>query len=609
MGTHLYYWRCATTISQNGEDAVDRSSMSRPLLPGVYEGCVDRPPFSAILAPMKRMRSRFGSLALWLMAGGLLVCLLAAVIWFDNELNRGIAYGLPERYVLHADVPQGGVNAYFLHLEPDRAAVIRTFELIADAGIRFVRVQFPWEDIEIHGKGDFEDRRHQPHRSAWEKYDFIVDQARAHGLELIVRLDRPPEWARAQALQLPTLQERLKDDPAATGPPDRFEDYGDFVAAVVSRYKGRVTYYQLWNEPNLRNEWNYDDPDPARFVQLLRIGYLRAKQADPSAIILGPSLSPSDGKDWRAISDLAYLDGLYRAGGAEYFDIMSVQLYGLGQPPDEHRYVRPWQPDKPLKDLLDRPLDTRADVSRVVLIREIMDRHGDEETAVWVSEFGWNTAPFSTTWGAPVSEEQKAQYIVGLMERARREWPWMGVMCVWFLRYGGAGEPNPADPTPYFALVTRGWQPLPAYVALRNYLRSEQVLGPGVYRLTAGQGGHIPRRQLHFWGTTVALELPAASSVSISVDGGAAQTIESGASPGRVIVAEGLPLGRHTLTIHNAPDALDVVIGREQQMAWIWWLAPSVLLALLALVCARILWLIFTLPGTGRSLGAHEAVR
>jgi len=67
---------------------------------------------------------------------------------------------------------------------------------------------------------------------------------------------------------------------------------------------------------------------------------------------------------------------------------MSAQAYGLGQPPDEHRYIRP-------RLLPDRPIDTRIDVSRVVLLREVMERHGDGGKAIWISEFGYNSAPES----------------------------------------------------------------------------------------------------------------------------------------------------------------------------------------------------------------------
>jgi hypothetical protein len=66
-----------------------------------------------------------------------------------------------------------GVNT-FLEQEVEEAKRDRTLRMIAEAGFTWIRQEFPWADIEIHGKGDFQDRRHQPERSAWDKYDAIV---------------------------------------------------------------------------------------------------------------------------------------------------------------------------------------------------------------------------------------------------------------------------------------------------------------------------------------------------------------------------------------------------------------------------------------------------
>src|SRR5215813_14205269 len=51
-----------------------------------------------------------------------------------------------------------GVNT-FLQLEPDPAKVERQLQMVAAAGFGWIRQQFTWEDIEIHGRGDFVDRR------------------------------------------------------------------------------------------------------------------------------------------------------------------------------------------------------------------------------------------------------------------------------------------------------------------------------------------------------------------------------------------------------------------------------------------------------------------
>jgi hypothetical protein len=430
----------------------------------------------------------------------LLLAAVAATVWLDNAANRGVAFAPAPPPIPRGGPPAIGVNLFNIHLEPDPAAVRRSFELAAAMGARFARMQVPWDDVEIHARGDFEDRRNLAAVgavSAWDKYDRIAAEADAAGVELIWRLERPPAWARERAGATAEFQAGLQLDGNSTGPPDDFADYAAFVAAVVERYDGdgagdapgspAVRHFQLWNEPNLKNEWGWQDPRPEDFVALLQAGATAARAASAEAVILFPGLAPTDGLDSRApLTELAYLDRVYKAGGAAFFDVMAAQSYGLGQSPDEHRYVFlrgrgnwSWR----------RPIDTRNDVSRVVLLREVMEANGDSATPVWVTEFGWNSAPESIpperrfTWGEPVSEAQKGEYLVGQLERARREWPWMGVMSVWMLRYGGYAEPDPADPTPYFALVTRDWQTLPAYAALQGYAAQPRELTPPERRL------------------------------------------------------------------------------------------------------------------------------
>ncbi|MCW5852478.1 MAG: hypothetical protein KIT87_20555, partial [Anaerolineae bacterium] len=229
-------------------------------------------------------------------------------------------------------LPYTSVRPYcvsaFLEQEADEANVVRSLDMIQAAGVQFVRQQFPWEDIEIHGKGDFEDRRHQPYRSAWAKYDLIVDLAEARGLTLIARLDAPPDWSRA--------------DPAEHewfGPPDNYDDYGDFVAQVVSRYRGRLHYLQIWNEPNIFPEWGARPPDPAAYTRLLAVAARRARAIDPSIVIISAPLAPTLDHSDRALYDLDYLQRMLDAGAAQSFDILGIIAYGLGSGPGDHRVV------------------------------------------------------------------------------------------------------------------------------------------------------------------------------------------------------------------------------------------------------------------------------
>ncbi len=101
------------------------------------------------------------------------------------------------------DVPiqYTGVNPYgintFLEQEVEPAKREQQVQMIAAAGFHWIRQEIPWEDIEIAGRGDFEDRRNTVPVSAWAKYDNIVDLVGQYGLELEVRIDKAPEWTHA----------------------------------------------------------------------------------------------------------------------------------------------------------------------------------------------------------------------------------------------------------------------------------------------------------------------------------------------------------------------------------------------------------------------------
>jgi hypothetical protein len=165
----------------------------------------------------------------------------------------------PMKYV---DVNPFGINV-FLEQEVEEWKIHKSLQLIRDAGFHWIRQQFPWEDIEKPRKGQYWDTKYN--KSTWDKYDRIVELARAYGLEIVARLDAPPPWSRHDG--------RARGDFA---PPDNFDDYGDFVATVVSRYRGKIRFYQIWNEPNIYPEWGELDVNPEEYVRLLKIGYPRA---------------------------------------------------------------------------------------------------------------------------------------------------------------------------------------------------------------------------------------------------------------------------------------------------------------------------------------------
>jgi len=359
--------------------------------------------------------------------------------------------------VAHTGLNPFGVNT-FLQNEADPLKRRRAVEMIAAAGFRWIRQEFPWEDIEIHGPGDTIDRRHVPPRSAWEKYDQIVELCQAHNIQIIARLSTPPDWSRSAGKQK-----------GAFAPPDNLEDFGNHVEAVVRRYRGRIRYYQIWNEPNIYPEWGEQPVDARQYVALLKEAYIRAKAVDPDAVIITGALAATIELDRypHGLTDVLFLQQMYDAGAASYFDILAIQGYGLWSGP----YDRRMQP---------RVLN----FSRPLYIRDIMVRNGDAHKPIWLSEMAWNALPPDVALPAAygrVTLEQQARYAVLAYQRLQEEWPWVGVATYWFLKQADERE-RERNPQYYFRMLEPDFTPLPVYHALRAAAHMPPVMYRGYHQ-------------------------------------------------------------------------------------------------------------------------------
>ncbi len=499
----------------------------------------------------------------------------------------------------HTGVSPYGVNT-FLEQEAERSKVDRTLSMIADAGFGWIRQEFPWEDIEISDKGDYWD--HKWDIDAWAKYDYIVDTAQDYGLEIIARLDNPPAWSRDSG-----------DEPGwEMGPPDDPEDFGDFVYTIVSRYRGRVRYYQIWNEPNIYPEWGDQPVDPEAYTELLRVAYQRAKEADPDCVILAAGLAQTLEMGPNNLSDLVFLERMYEAGAADSFDIMGAQTYGLWTGPSDQRTS-----------------DDRTNFSRAMLLREIMVEHGDTDKPIWATEVGWNSSPDEIghfPYGK-VSEQKQAEYTVAAYIRAQEEWPWLGVMNYWFFRRPSDLERG--QPWYYFRMTDPDFSPLPVYAAMADLANTPPVLYMGYhqedhYALTykgdwetiANDGAVLGQYALGAQGATLSFDLVGthltlvlasasdADAISVEIDG---QSIPDMSPTDAVQVGEGgyaltiggrLPYGKHSarISVTGQEAGLDgLVVWRQARPIWPWLVTGTVLLA------GAIFWTVRRRLGQGQS--------
>ena len=399
------------------------------------------------------------------------------------DLLRGRLHLAPDAPVRYTNVNPFGVNV-FLNEEVEPAKREQAVKLAAEAGFHWLRQEFPWQDIEIHAKGDFEDRRNPPAKSAWDKYDQIVDLADKYGMELIVRVSTPPSWSRAEGDAVGTF-----------APPDNYADFGDFVYELVSRYKGRIRYYQLWNEPNIYPEWGNYPISPEDYTRLLKIGATRAREADPNAVIIAGALAstialqPDAAPPTNALNDLLFLQRMYDAGAAPYFDIMAMQAYGLWSGPT------------------DRRMQPRVmNFGRPQFVRDLMVANGDANKPIWISEMAWNAVPdeVADKRFGQVSPEQQAQYEPMAYQRALEEWPWAGVVNTWYLKRATDEWVKQGKPEAYFRLADPDFTRQPVYESLKSYIKSVQ---PALYPGTHEPSGWAVKTE-GTWDTAAAADQP-----------------------------------------------------------------------------------------------------
>jgi polysaccharide biosynthesis protein PslG len=317
----------------------------------------------------------------------------------------------------------------------------RDLEMANEMGFGWVKQTFSWRDIEGITKGAYD----------WYRPDRIVEQVENAGLNLLVRIDRPPNWTVAN---LPP--ERIRDNQ----PPQNLQDFGDFCFALGERFKDRIAAYQVWNEPNLSREWGDQPPNPVEYTALLRICYEGIKQADPNAIVISAGLAPTGTILPAAMPDDEFLQGMYDAGAAPFFDVLGLNAPGYKAPPET-------SPEEGADNSLDWGGNRFNVFRRVEDMRAIMVQNGDANKQVAILEMGWilqqNYHPDYEWFG--VTEQQQANYLVGAYQYARENWqPWIGLMT--FLYFADHGWTPEEHEQYWWSVVRPDGSTLMAYDAL-----------------------------------------------------------------------------------------------------------------------------------------------
>jgi hypothetical protein len=332
--------------------------------------------------------------------------------------------------------PTIGITAFFEG--QDITSIIGNIE---ELGASWAKVDVRWRDIETEqGSINF------------ATLDTVIDTLSSANISILLTITTAPDWART------SIDEN--------GPPDNFATFASFVSALAARYNGRVAAYQIWNEPNLRREWNsalYPISAPS-YVEMLRLAHDAVKQQDADALVITAGLAPTGFNDGiNAINDRVYLRTLYESGVDEYSDAIGAHPAGYANPPDARCCEQPDGVETHYQDRSFFFLDTLADY------RDIMQQNGDDATQIWVTKFGWGSSEDSVPPSASnifytyTSLGEQALYTPRALELGA-ELGYVGPMFIWNLN-GCVARPSDAEAC-YSSLLAPGGEPRLVYETL-----------------------------------------------------------------------------------------------------------------------------------------------
>jgi hypothetical protein len=196
---------------------------------------------------------------------------------------------------------------------------------MVEAGAYWIRPRgVYWSDVQpVEGQ--------DPDWSVLSGLETELQYATDNGMQVILLVSSTPEWARAIS-------------GVACGPiaQDKLADFGEFMFQLVNRYKDRVQYWELWNEPDIDPDlvspdsrygcWGDEDSADyggGYYAEMLKVVFPKIKEADPNAQVLagGLLLDCDPARVCPTQKSGMFLDGIINNGGGDYFDGVSYHAY------------------------------------------------------------------------------------------------------------------------------------------------------------------------------------------------------------------------------------------------------------------------------------------
>lgn len=173
------------------------------------------------------------------------------------------------------------------------------FEAIKAAGVRYIRVDFTWDQIE-RTRGEYN----------FAAYDKLIAKLKKHGVKPIILL---------------AYGNKLYDpDGGGINTEEGRAGYAKFAATVVKKYNKEIEgiVYELWNEPNTEMFWR-PRQNAEQYTALVQAASVAMREADPAAIIVSGGVTDLG---WDQTRD--FLEDCFALGLLKHVDGVGVHLHG-----------------------------------------------------------------------------------------------------------------------------------------------------------------------------------------------------------------------------------------------------------------------------------------
>jgi hypothetical protein len=246
------------------------------------------------------------------------------------------------------------------------ADVDKALDKMLSLGVTNVRIGVFWRTVQPLNSTSYD----------WAKTDYIVKAAADRGMGILGVLNQTPAWA----------------GNIANGHPDP-DAYAKFAAAVAQRYAGKISAYEIWNEPNAVFEWN--PVDAASYTTMLQKAYTAikavAKTTNQDIKVIGGVVGAGLTIGNLSLDPVSFITQMYANGAKGYFDALSFHPYN---------YTLPFSQG---------PANTwpgTSALAQLQAIRALMNVKGDSDLKIWISEYGQPTLT-----GTPEDQQKQAQYL------------------------------------------------------------------------------------------------------------------------------------------------------------------------------------------------------